>query len=351
MLLITDKRPRNSRIADLMRAAGPCHVVPLHDVPKTPIPNSLVVCDVALENFGVALLLRDALRAHRGQRTPLIFITDGSYHRRVQALALGATAVLKPDASPREFYAHLDHQRSSIGTLVEEDARGAAMAMADVFDSMKSQRAIPGDALSVAVGHVTEAVVRSGLQQWLEAVWLQDDHTYQHCLLVAGITAAFCAALGFSLADRAALTEAALLHDVGKSKLPLEILHSPNRLSGAALEKVREHPRVGYELLLRKGVTSQLILDVVLHHHEFLDGTGYPEKLSGLQILDPTRIITICDIFAALVERRSYKPPMPVQAAYEDLASMHGKLDPDLVRAFHLVLDQCTTVDDLAPVE
>jgi HD-GYP domain-containing protein (c-di-GMP phosphodiesterase class II) len=76
------------------------------------------------------------------------------------------------------------------------------------------------------------------------------------------------------------------------------------------------------------------LLDIVVHHHEYLDGSGYPHGLSGSEISDPVRILTICDVFGALMERRAYKPPLGADAAYRILLEMGGRLDQDLVRAF-----------------
>jgi HD-GYP domain-containing protein (c-di-GMP phosphodiesterase class II) len=77
------------------------------------------------------------------------------------------------------------------------------------------------------------------------------------------------------------------------------------------------------------------MVDVVLHHHEYLDGSGYPHGLKGSEISDLLRILTIADIFGALIERRSYKPPLPGEVAYQVLLDMGPKLDKDLVREFH----------------
>jgi HD-GYP domain-containing protein (c-di-GMP phosphodiesterase class II) len=79
------------------------------------------------------------------------------------------------------------------------------------------------------------------------------------------------------------------------------------------------------------------MLDMIVHHHEFLDGSGYPHGLHGKEISDLVRIMTISDVFAALIERRSYKPPVSAEAAYQVLLDMGPKLDTDLVRAFKFV--------------
>jgi HD-GYP domain-containing protein (c-di-GMP phosphodiesterase class II) len=79
------------------------------------------------------------------------------------------------------------------------------------------------------------------------------------------------------------------------------------------------------------------MIDMVVHHHEYLDGSGYPHGLKGSEISDLVRILTIADIFGALVERRSYKAPRSAEAAYRVLLDMGSKLDTDLVREFRAV--------------
>ena len=87
------------------------------------------------------------------------------------------------------------------------------------------------------------------------------------------------------------------------------------------------------------------MIDIVIHHHEYLDGSGYPHGLSGSEISDFVRVATICDVFGALLERRAYKAPIRGDIAYQMLLDMGPKLDKDLVRAFSfasaLRLEEC----------
>jgi len=102
---------------------------------------------------------------------------------------------------------------------------------------------------------------------------------------------------------------------------------------------MRTHPGIGYDILREQGDYEPEMLDVVLHHHELLDGSGYPDGLSGSQIGDLVRLITICDIYAALIERRPYKQPMASARAFEILQEMGNKLEAALVRAFTRVVE------------
>ena len=103
------------------------------------------------------------------------------------------------------------------------------------------------------------------------------------------------------------------------------------------MSEIREHPRRGYDALAAQGGFPPEMLDVVLHHHEFLDGTGYPDGLSGNQISDIVRLTTIVDIHAAMVEKRAYRLPFTHAKAFAIMEQMGGKLDQQLLQAFRPV--------------
>jgi len=126
----------------------------------------------------------------------------------------------------------------------------------------------------------------------------------------------------------------AMFHDIGKAKIPLAILDKPGRLDTKERALVETHPAAGYDALKGTPAITTEVLDAVRHHHEFLDGSGYPDGLMADSIPDLTRILTISDIFSALIEYRSYKPVMARDKAYEILQSMEGKLEKPLIGAF-----------------
>ncbi|WP_169507198.1 HD-GYP domain-containing protein [Pleomorphomonas koreensis] len=179
----------------------------------------------------------------------------------------------------------------------------------------------------------------SPMSVWLDLFQNYHDGTAQHCSLVSGFTLAFARKLGFNDRDTSRLYDAAFFHDIGKAVIPLEILDKPGRLIASEWEIMKSHASRGYEILTRDDRTAGEIARIARDHHEYLDGSGYPNGLTAAKIGDPTRILTICDIFAALVEKRAYKSPKSPEEAYAILASMAGsKLDPDLVRLFEAVV-------------
>src|SRR6202043_3566448 len=112
------------------------------------------------------------------------------------------------------------------------------------------------------------------------------------------------------------------------------ILEKPGPLDAGETAIMREHPVLGADALRKaKGLDPQM-LDMVLHHHEFLDGSEYPHGLGANEIADLVRIMTIADVFGALIERRSYKPPLAGAEAYQILENMGQRLDRDLLREF-----------------
>jgi HD-GYP domain-containing protein (c-di-GMP phosphodiesterase class II) len=130
---------------------------------------------------------------------------------------------------------------------------------------------------------------------------------------------------------------AATLHDIGKAHIPLSVLNKPGNLDPNEEQIMRRHPVIGYELLKGLSGISPEILDGVRHHHEYLDGSGYPDGLMAGEICDLVRLLTISDIFAALIEARPYSPRRSRQEAFQILCGMGGKLERPLVRAFRNV--------------
>ncbi len=185
-----------------------------------------------------------------------------------------------------------------------------------------------------AGGKIAGSIAENGLSDWLATVRRHHEGTYQHCLLVTGVAVDFGLSLGIGSADLERLYSAAMFHDIGKARIPLAVLDKPGRLDEAERTLVQTHPVAGFEVLQGNRAISPEILDAVRHHHEFLDGSGYPDALCAESISDIVRVLTISDIFAALIEHRTYKPTMSREKAYEILQGMHGKLEKPLVDAF-----------------
>lgn len=134
-----------------------------------------------------------------------------------------------------------------------------------------------------------------------------DDYTYLHSVAVGALMVALARQLGLDREQTRVAGLAGMLHDIGKASIPHDILNKPEALSEAEFEIIKTHPRRGHELLQRAGDVDATAVDVCLHHHERIDGTGYPDGLAGEQISRICRMASICDIYDATTSNRPYK--------------------------------------------
>jgi putative nucleotidyltransferase with HDIG domain len=258
----------------------------------------------------------------------------------VQAYALGATQVLVNPVDQEILLAQLsDSSRDEIGPDdalhgAGEAAAAGAIAIGSMFSAVLSGKPIDIRGAKGAGRQIADNIAEDGLSSWLDTVRRHHEGTYQHCLLVTGIAVDFGLSLGLAKQDIERLYSAAMFHDIGKARIPLAVLDKPGRLDPAERALIETHPAAGYEVLKGNVGISAEILDAVRHHHEYLDGSGYPDALCAAGISDIVRILTISDIFAALIEHRHYKPTMPREQAYEIIQGMQGKLEKPLVAAF-----------------
>ncbi len=136
------------------------------------------------------------------------------------------------------------------------------------------------------------------------------------------------------------LKNCSFLHDIGKIKIPEEILYKPSRLTDEEYEILKQHPIIG-EQILKPIPSLQHVVPVVRHHHERWDGKGYPDGLEGNEIPQSARIISITDAFDAMISDRPYRKGMPVQEALKEIKKGAGtQFDPTLVEAFLKVVEK-----------
>ncbi|WP_457103770.1 HD-GYP domain-containing protein [Methylobacterium sp. P5_C11] len=215
-----------------------------------------------------------------------------------------------------------------------ERVTGATAIVADLFDSVALGAKLQRADLDRGTELVLAAVSEVGIGAWLAEVWRHEIGVYQHTLGVAGHAATFGAQIGLGRTDLTRLVRSSLLHDIGKSRIPVEILNKPGPLNPEELRLMQRHPDIGADLLRAQGDFEEAVVDVVRHHHERLDGKGYPDRLAGPAISDLVRIVTICDVFSALTERRTYRQPASPAEALAIMVDSTGHLDLDLLRAF-----------------
>jgi HD-GYP domain-containing protein (c-di-GMP phosphodiesterase class II) len=187
-------------------------------------------------------------------------------------------------------------------------AQGKA-AVISMFQDIRMGRAVSAKAAGELVDEISASVKRNpGALISLARLKTADDYTYMHSVAVCALMVALSRQWGkFDEATTRELGMAGLLHDLGKALIPLDILNKPGKLTDEEFMRVKQHPAEGHRLLLDGGVIGEISLDVVLHHHEKMAGTGYPHQLRGDEISLYARMGAVCDVYDAITSNRPYK--------------------------------------------
>ncbi len=165
----------------------------------------------------------------------------------------------------------------------------------------------------------------------MSAVEMRDPYTAGHQNGVAKLACAIAKELDFSDDQIEGLRVACLLHDIGNLNIPAEILNKPGRLSDLEYTLLKTHPQFGFEIL-RTISFPWPVAQMVLQHHEKLDGSGYPQGLSGDQIIREARIITVADVVEPISSHRPYRPALGIEKALDVIEEGKGTLfDPEIV--------------------
>jgi HD-GYP domain-containing protein (c-di-GMP phosphodiesterase class II) len=211
--------------------------------------------------------------------------------------------------------------------------REAVMAMlaeARLGKTLEPERCLP------LVEDIRRSVERnSGALVSLARLKTKDDYSYMHSVAVCALMVALARQLGHD--DDACRTAgvAGLVHDIGKVAMPLEVLNKPGKLSADEYTTMKLHPERGHELLLKvPGAFAEPVLDVVLHHHERMDGTGYPHGLSGERIALLARMGAVCDVYDAVTSNRPYKAGWDPAESIARMAGWTGHFDKPVFAAF-----------------
>jgi len=347
LLLASDRSDQSRELADILQSVGEVDTISTVDLPDAPAGHFAgIVVDINLRSAESVQRVRNKLRAEAYRSLPRLFVlADAMHHGSMQAWALGATDTISRPFDVAGILQRI-HAAFPDSSGFDSTERGKALnggvaaahaVMVKIFEKLPAGIPLTFSDIIKAENQILKAIKQSSLREWLMAVGRHHTHSYRHCLFVTGFAVAFAQHLGMREDDQRRLARAALLHDVGKAFIPVAILDKPGELSDAEMHEIRMHPQLGYEALAFQGGFPPEMLDVVLHHHEMLDGSGYPDRLSGDRISDIVRLTTIVDIYAALVEKRAYREAFTHAKAFAMMEQMGGKLDRHLLQAFRPV--------------
>ena len=178
----------------------------------------------------------------------------------------------------------------------------------------------------------------------------RDPYTVGHQRRVTQIACAIGAEMGLSSEQLRELRVASSLHDLGKVAVPLDILSKPGKLTDLEFSLIKTHPQVAYDILKPLKLPEQ-ISQIILQHHERLDGSGYPLGLKGKDLLLEARILGVADVVEAMCSHRPYRPALGLDQALEELVRHRGTIyDPEVVDACLKLYDEAgATVPSLVP--
>ena len=226
--------------------------------------------------------------------------------------------------------------------LEEEMARArnirgqAHKLVRDVMSDVRLGKAVQLEAVEGMVENITGSILRnSGALVGLLRIKSKDDYTFLHSVSVCALMVTFGRSLGLDTALVRQAGLGGLLHDVGKAKVPDEILNKPGRLTDDEFEIIKLHPGDGHAVLLQTPGVGEIPLDITRHHHERMDASGYPDKLPGDQISMMAQMAAIVDVYDAITADRCYHKGIPPTEALRKIwewSKFH--FNPQLVQGF-----------------
>ena len=236
-----------------------------------------------------------------------------------------------PAATPPGMRASLHDEMGRAAQIVNR----SRAAVIHLFGEARLGKAIDSEQCLPLVEEVANSVSRnpSALIS-LARLKTKDDYTYMHSVAVCALMVSLSRHMGLDEAQTREAGLAGLLHDVGKMAMPIDVLNKPGQLTDDEFAVMRSHPVRGYEMLLEGGAVPAAALDVCLHHHERIDGSGYPKKLKGEEISLLSRMGAVCDVYDAITSTRPYKNAWDPAGSIQRMAQWTGHFDPAVFQAF-----------------
>ncbi len=257
--------------------------------------------------------------------------------RAAAQMAVQTTSVLTEAEASRELallYQTVGRNQEALGLLNHAHGLFSRLrAQIELVDVAGKQQELEGTFLLV-------------VREWGQSIESSDHYTHGHCERVAEYALAVAQALGCDAIQQTTVRLGAYLHDVGKVRVPHEVLNKPGRLTDEEFELMKLHTVHGVELLA--GIEFPWdIKPIIRWHHEKLDGTGYPDRLKGDEIPLTAQIIGISDVYDALTTTRSYRAAMPRSAALAEMQRCRGWWRPAVFEAFMQSIGADLTESDL----
>ena len=227
--------------------------------------------------------------------------------------------------------------------ILDETRQEAACLIKNILDDMGKESKKPLNSLLVAkkkLNNVLDDIISQLLNNPnliinLSDIRLADNYTFSHSVNVAVLAITTAISLGLPRSNLQKLGMGAILHDLGKIKIPLKILNKNGRLLPEEFEEIKKHPRYGYELVKLQKLIDSSSATVIIQHHERVNGMGYPNKLKDGQISYFAKICAVADVYDALVADRPYRAALPPHKALEIIENGGEEFDLGILQNFY----------------
>ncbi len=241
-----------------------------------------------------------------------------------EALPEPCAAAVTPRARPARRTSDRDAEIAQATALY----RRSVPKIASMFGEARLGKVVDSAECNAMVEEISESV-RQNPGALLSVVRLKrrDEYTYMHSVAVCALMLSQAREMGIEGEELRQCGVAGMLHDLGKAFIPTQILNKPGKLTSAEFTLVKTHPVRGHELLMQDAAASAPVLDVCLHHHEKVDGSGYPHGLSGGQISRIAKMGAVCDVYDAVTSDRPYKAGWDPGDALRQMAQWTGHFD------------------------
>lgn len=294
-------------------------------------PNMVLAADVVTKS-GAVILAKNTMLNNvnftklKSNEITSIKVWDQSYDKNADVLTHGENTIeeqMKPITSRPEY-----KQFSGVYESKIDNAKETLLAIGDGGE-------VDVDELyGITTDIVNTVNCKSDIFAYMLSLKDIGDHTYTHSINVSLLCNLFSKWMGMSEEEGKILTIAGILHDIGKTKVPHDVLNKKEKLTDAEFEEIKRHPTYGYEMVVEKDIPEEVKM-AVLMHHEKMDGSGYPMGIKGTKITKFAKIVAICDIYDAMTSDRVYRSkicPFEVIRNFEE--SSFGLLDTEYLLVF-----------------
>jgi len=241
-------------------------------------------------------------------------------------------------APPSKPLVERDVARVSAAIEIERAARiclDSKAAVVSMFEEVRMGNAVDVGGARQLVEDISDSISRNpGAIISLARLKTADDYTYMHSVAVCAMMVALAKQLGLDDAQTRSCGMAGLLHDLGKVAMPTDVLNKPGKLTDVEYAVMQTHPTEGFKMLNASPNVDVVAQDVVLHHHEKMDGSGYPEGLKGDEISLYAKMGAVCDVYDAITSNRPYKTGWDPAESLRKMAEWTGHFDKKVFQAF-----------------